>query len=107
MNKLRFGPTTFAIVFCCIYAVVFAINSPLFLYYPLHGEFHWEPQATTGAGPEMAWYGLMAKAAIVAAVAAICVPDRLLGKMFRNFVWLFPTATMLVCVFLLRQLFVH
>ena len=107
MNKLRFGPTTFAIVFCCAYAVVFAMNSPLFLYYPLHGEFRWELQVMKGAGPAMAWYGLMAKAAIVAVVTAICVPDRVLDKMFRNFVWLFPAATMLVCVFLLRQLFVH
>jgi hypothetical protein len=107
MNRLRFGPTTFAIVFCCAYAVVFAMNSPLFVYYPLHGELHWGAQVLKGAGPAMAWYGLMAKAAIVAVVGAICVPDRALPELLRNCAWLFPIATMLVSVFLLRRLFVQ
>lgn len=105
MKKLRFDPTTFAIVFCCVYAVVFAINMPLFIYYPLHGEFRL-PGQVPGAGPAMAWYGFMANAAIIATVAAISLPGLALDKLFRNYVWLFPVATMLVCVFLLRQLFV-
>ena len=107
MSTPRFAPTTFAIVFCCTYAAVFAMNSPLFLYYPLHGDFRWGMHPLTGAGPAMAWYGLMAKAAIVAGVAAICIPERWSSRLFRNWVWLFPIATMLVCVFLLRQLFTH
>jgi len=103
----RFGPTTFAIAFCCTYATVFAMNSPLFLYYPLHGDFRWGAQPLHGAGPAIAWYGLMAKAAIVATAAALCVPDRLLGRVLRNSAWLFAVAAMLVCVFLLRPLFLH
>ncbi|HWY61516.1 MAG TPA: hypothetical protein VNW15_06420 [Rhizomicrobium sp.] len=100
---LRFGPVSFAIVFCCVYALAFFTNLPLFLYYPLHGDFTWGPQLLKGAGPGMAWYGLMADAGIAALVLAFIVPDRLLDRIFRNYFWLFPCGAMLVCVYMLRQ----
>jgi len=105
MNNLRFGRTSFMIAFCCTYAIVFALNSPLFLYYPLHGDFNWGGKVLKGAGPAMAWYGLMAKAAIVAVVPAICVADRVTGRLFRNYLWVFPVASMVTCIYLLRHFF--
>jgi hypothetical protein len=81
------------------------MDRPLFRYYPLHGDFSWGQQALRGVGPAMAWYGLMANAGIAATVLAICIPDRATDRLLRNYLWLFPCAAMLVCVFLLRKLF--
>lgn len=106
MNKLHISPAAFLVVFCCTYACVFAANWPLFLYYPLHGEFFWGHQVRPGIGPAMAWYGLMANAAIAALVLSICVPARLSVALLRNYLWTFPIATMLVAVFLLRRFFI-
>ena len=100
----RFGPITFMIVFCCTYAAVFFFNVPLFLYYPLHGDFAWGMKPLTGVGPGMAWYGLMADAGIAALVLALIVPDRLPDRLFRNYFLLFPCAAMFVCVYMLRHL---
>lgn len=105
MKKLRIAPGAFTIAFACAYALVFWMNWPLFLYYPLHSDFNWGRQALPGVGPVMVWYGLMSSAAIIAVLAAICVPERAVDSLFRNYLWLFPCATMLVCVFLLRRLF--
>jgi hypothetical protein len=53
------------------FAAHIALNRPLFLYYPLHGDLIWG-QPLTGIGPAMAWYGLMADAIIIATVLAVC-----------------------------------
>jgi hypothetical protein len=81
------------------------MNRPLFIYYPLHGNFTWGHQMLNGLGPAMAWYGLMANAGIGASLVALIVPDRLIDKALRNYLWLFPCAAMAICVFLLRRLF--
>lgn len=104
--KLAFGPATFSTVFCCAYAAVYWFDLPLFLYYPLNGEIHLGPYPVKSAeGPAMAWYGLMASAALVAAVTALAVPERWISNGLKNHLWLFPLGTMLVCVFLLRVFF--
>lgn len=105
MNKLHISPAAFLVAFCCTYAFVFAENWPLFLYYPLHGDFFWGHQARSGMGPAMAWYGLMADAGIAALLVSICVPAALSVSLFRNYLWIFPIATMLVVGFLLRRFF--
>jgi hypothetical protein len=92
-------------VFCGAYVFVFARDLPLFRYYPLRGVLNWGPANLDGLGPAMAWYGLMCSAAAIASLAAVLVPDRVVLNVMRGYVWLFPLATMLVCVFLLRQLF--
>ena len=102
--KIQISPAAFTIAFCCTYALVFAMNRPLFLYYPLHGNFNWGAHVTKGIGPAIAWYGLMADAGIVALLAALCVPSRVLNST-HNYVWVFPVGAMLVAVFLLRRLF--
>ena len=106
--KLRFGPIGFMIGFCCAYALAYWNNLPLFLYYPLHGDFalglHPLPAA---AGPGMAWYGFMADAGIAAVILALVIPDRLFDRVLRNYFWLFPCAAMLTCVYLLRLFFLQ
>lgn len=103
--RLRFAPATFSIAFCCAYVSAFAANLPLFLYYPLHGDWSFGPQIVKGIGPAMAWYGLMADAAAVAVVAGFCVPDRAVKRVFRQQLWLFPCCAIGACVFLLRHFF--
>jgi hypothetical protein len=105
MRKVAFAPAAFAAAFCCAYILLFAMNWPLFLYYPLHGDFTWGPQALKGVGPAMAWYGLMAGAGIIAAFVAVIVPDRIADRALRNYVWLFPCVAMFACIFLLRRFF--
>jgi hypothetical protein len=106
MSRLRLAPTTFMIAYCCVYIFVLAMNLPLFMYYPLHGDFAWGWQGLKGAGPAMAWYGLMANAAIVAVVVAVCVPNRLPDRALRNCLWLVPVAAIVACTFLMRGFFV-
>jgi len=103
--KLRFAPVTFSIIFCCAYVAAFARNLPLFLYYPVHGNVSFGPVLVKGLGPAMAWYGLMVDAAVVAAIAAFCVPDRLMKGILRNYLWTVPCVAIGACVFLLRQFF--
>jgi hypothetical protein len=104
--KLRFAPITFMVAFCCVYAAAFWTNKPLFLYYPLHGDFHWGPMPMKDAiGPSMAWYGLMADAGIAAIILSFLIPNHLLDRTLRNFLWVFPCGAMLVCVYLLRVFF--
>jgi hypothetical protein len=103
--KLGFSPATFLVAFCVLYALVFFLDFPMFRYYPLHGDFNWGKAVLKGVGPAMAWYGMMANATLGALLLAIVVPDRVLEPGLRNFLWLFPLATMLVCAFLLRHFF--
>jgi hypothetical protein len=104
--KLRFAPITFMVVFCCVYALVFWMNTPLFLYYPQNGIFHWGPAPMQNAvGPAMAWYGLMADAGTVAIILAFFIPNDIFDGVLRNYLWLFPCAAMLTCVYLLRVFF--
>jgi hypothetical protein len=103
--KLRFSATLFLIAFCGLYALVFALDAPLFRYYPLHGDFNWGKGVLKGVGPAITWYGLMSSAGVGAFVLALLIPDRLIERALRNFLWLFPVAAMLGCVFLLRKFF--
>ena len=105
MTWAQLSPVAFTVAFCCAYGAAFATNWPLFIYYPLHGDFTWGGQVLNGAGPPILWYGFMSDALVVGAVASICVPGRLANKWLINLVWLFPIATMAVCIFLLRRLF--
>ena len=105
MRRPVFFPTTFMIAYCCTYPCVFLLNRPLFTYYPLHGDFSWGRKVILGAGPGMAWYGLMASAAIVAAVLALLIPEHALERPFRSYLWLFPVAAMGICSFLMRHFF--
>jgi hypothetical protein len=100
----QFSPVAFTVAYCCAYSLAFALNLPLFIYYPLHGNFSWGRQVLNEVGPPILWYGFVADAIIIGAVASICIPDRPANKVI-NLVWLFPVAAMAICIYLLRRLF--
>jgi hypothetical protein len=102
---LRFSPVTFAIAFSITYAAVYWFNLPLFVYYPQHDFATFGPTMLKNAGPGMVWYGFMSDSLIVATILALLIPNAWADRLFRNYVWLFPLAAMLVCVYLLRVFF--
>lgn len=101
----RLSATAFSLAYCAAYAAVFALDAPLFLYYPVEGRFAWSWAPLDAVGPAMAWYGLMASAAAVALPAALVVPERRAIAALRNLLWLFPAAALLVSAWLLRVFF--
>jgi hypothetical protein len=103
--KIRLSPVTFTVVYCISYIAVLALDAPLFRYYPAVKQFAWEWQLLEGVGPAMAWYGLMASAALVALGAATVVPSQPIAARLRNYLWCVPLAAVLGCVFLMRQFF--
>lgn len=105
MNRPKFAPTTFAVAYACAYVLVLAMHLPLFLYYPLNGQFVWGREEIGGVGPSMAWYGLMASAAIIGVLAALIVSDGLLNKVLRNYLWPLPVAAIVGCTYLMRHFF--
>jgi len=97
----------FSAAFCCAYLWALWTPHPLFLYYPLHGDFRWGMQpllSSQTSGPAMTWYGIVATAALIAALAAACIPRRVSGTL-APYLWLFPLGAMLGCAFLLRRAF--
>lgn len=101
---LRFAPATFAVAYSISYALMFAMDWPLFVYYPQNGDFAWGRAGVGLAGPAMHWYGFMASAGLVSTLLAFLIPDRIVMRIFRLPLIVFPTATLLVCVYLLRAL---
>jgi hypothetical protein len=53
----------------------------------------------------MAWYGIMAEAALIAAILAVIVPDRWFANRLQNVLWTVPLAAMIICTFLMRTFF--
>ena len=69
--RLRFSPITFMLAYCLVYIAALLWDLPAFRYYPLHGQLSWGPTVVKGLGPAMAWYGIMAEAALIARDAVI------------------------------------
>lgn len=106
---------TFAFVygaaFAVLYVVALKLDVALFTVYPslgviLPGTHH----SRDAVGPSMAfiapamyWYGWTATAAlgalIVALIAAVW-PERWIKRFWPGWVWVFPVATMIACVYL-------
>lgn len=104
--SLRFNAIAFMMFWCLGYIASYWFNLPLFLYYPLQGEFASGLHPLAAAhGPGMAWYGFVMNAAIVATIAAVLLPDAWLARAFHGRLWLFPCAAMLTCLYLLRVWF--
>lgn len=103
--KLRFSPIAFMVAYCVVYGLTLFKDFPMFRYFPLHGDFHWGAGKVPGIGPAMAWYGLMAYAALAGLVAGFVVPNSWLDRPLRNLTWVFPVATMLLSVFLMKKFF--
>jgi hypothetical protein len=103
--KLRVSSVVFSIVYCVAYLLVLALEWPLFRYYPTVKSFTWGWQSLQNSGPAMAWYGLMATAALFAIVAAVVIPSRYVAELLKGWLWIFPVITMLGCVYLMGPFF--
>lgn len=101
----RLSATAFSLAYCAAYAAVFALDVPLFLYYPVEGRLAWAWAPFDSVGPSMAWYGLMASATVAALPVALLLPERRVMAALRNLLWLFPAAALLVSAWLLRVFF--
>ncbi|NDD75142.1 MAG: hypothetical protein EBZ40_09225 [Gammaproteobacteria bacterium] len=91
--------------YCVAYALVFVLDAPIFLYYPLEGVFAWAWSPYASAGPAMAWYGLVVAAAAIALPAACLVPQRLIIARRGIFLWFTPLAVLAICAWRLRFFF--
>lgn len=103
--RLRFSPAVFMLAYCIVYVGAVATDLPAFRYYPLNGHLNWGPGKVTGIGPAMAWYGIMAEAGLVGALAALAVPDGLVRRALPRMLWLVPVAAMLGLAYLMRIFF--
>lgn len=99
-----FSGPGFTLAFCLAYAVVFVLDQPLFVYYPMEGEFHWS-EVGGDMGPAMHWYGLVAVGALVALVVAAAVRTSWLPARIVSWFWLAPVACMAIVGWRLRFFF--
>lgn len=102
---IRFSRVWFSIGFCIAYVALFALDRPLFRYYPLTGRWSLYPLADD-PGPAMQWYGLVAGAAIAGGVMALVLSDRQLPDRVLRWVALVPLFAMTACLYLLRDFFI-
>jgi hypothetical protein len=103
--KRVISPVVFSTVYCVAYIVVLSLDLPLFKYYPQNGQFSWGSRTLTGVGPAMAWYGLMAYAAIAGLLVALIDRHEKLAELFRNRLWLFLLVAMIACLYLMKHFF--
>lgn len=107
MNAFSRALPIFTIVYSPLYALSFAYDLQLFVYYPAIGEFSWTAQPAT-SGPPINWYGWMATAAIgglAAAVVGTMLPERW-GTRLAPLSWLAPVTAMAVLTYLARAWFI-
>ncbi len=102
--KPRFSTVAFSLVFSLAYLVALSFDGALFRYYPLTGQFTWGHVSLTDAGPAMAWYGLLATAAVAALPAALLLPQATLAARLRNLLWVLPVVALLGSAWLMRVL---
>jgi hypothetical protein len=103
----------FAIVFAVVYAIAYLVavenNYALFTYHPAIGEFAVGVQKAKD-GPAMYWYGWLASAGIVAAIAggiALLLPAALARRMWPAFTWSVALAVMVMFCWMLRGFFLR
>lgn len=102
----RWSPAVFAALFCAAYVGAFAFDLPLVRYYPIPREWSLGASDTVvREGPVMAWYGLVASAALVAGGGAFFVRERWVRAICGNRLWLWPCAAVAACIVLLRAFF--
>jgi hypothetical protein len=103
--------SVFVVVFAVVFAVVYVIsvenNYALFTYHPAIYEFGAGVQ-TPKDGPAMYWYGWIATAGIVAALAGViayCLPVQLTRRLWSGLAWAAPLGVLAVFGYLLRNYF--
>jgi hypothetical protein len=105
-TKLRGSPLVFSVIFCIAYVAAFFGELPLMRYYPVPQEWAWGPtDDVVRSGPMMAWYGLVASAALVAGLGAFILREQWIAGAFRNWLWVWPCAALAACIVLLRAFF--
>ena len=107
--RSRFGvfSVTFAAVYAAVYYVALVNNWPVFSYGPAVGQWTLFNHPAS-AGPTMYWYGWIATAALVAAVAGLIVcylPGNLGGRLWSGLAWLVPVCSIAAIGYLLSGYF--
>ncbi|MGE3600602.1 MAG: hypothetical protein AB7N70_34180 [Dehalococcoidia bacterium] len=103
--KQRFSPVIFGMTYCVVYVVALSREAALFLYYPRVGRFAWGWDSLPDAGPSMAWYGLMASAALAGIITGVVLAQEKLLVMLQRFLWMFPMFAMVGTAYLMRHFF--
>ena len=94
----------FSIVFGVIYLPAFYFDVALFRYYPEVREFHW--MRTDNLGPVILWYGWIATTALASAAVAFAVPRQMAERLRPGWLWIIPTAVVVVMLIYERRWFV-
>jgi hypothetical protein len=106
MNAASRAVPAFTVVYAALYALSFAYDLQLFMYYPATGEFSWTALPPT-SGPPINWYGWIATATIgglAAAALGLLLPERWSARLAGPS-WIVPLAAMAVLTYLARQWF--
>ncbi len=93
----------FTLVFGIMYCVAFYMEWALFRYYPETNAFHLAMHPEDG--PAILWYGWLAFALVVSAVAGLIVPSRLVDRLWSGLFWVVPVGTVLVVLFYEKRWF--
>jgi hypothetical protein len=99
----------FSAAFAVLYVVALYYNLALFTYHPAINEWDWLVTPPR-AGPTMYWYGIIASAAIGAAVVAALaalVPADWRARTWSGLAWAIPVCAMLTVLFILRGYFIR
>lgn len=100
-----FSAPAFSLAYCIAYALLFAFDAPLFIYYPLEGVFAWKWAPFASLGPAMAWYGLVTGATLIALSIALLAPQRELRGRSIDLLWITPLVVIVFCAWRLRFFF--
>lgn len=92
--------------FCVAYVVLLSLDSPLFLYYPLTGEWAFR-QLEGNHGPAMQWYGLLMGAVIAATVVSLSLSLLNIKIRLEKVATILMPVAMLACVYFMRGFFIY
>ena len=105
MTSRFFSARAFTLVFGFSYAVAIYGNYPLFRYYPLVQRFSLHDLADLSLGPAMSWYGWIATAAILAALATAVIPKRVANRIPAAVFWILPVTMLAAAWYREREWF--
>ena len=100
----RFSAPVFSMTFCLVYVGILFLDLPLFLYYPETGQLRWYGDRIDGAGPAMAWYGLLASTTLISSITAFIVPSKSVTGAVAKMSWITPWLALAGCAYLMRHL---
>jgi hypothetical protein len=96
--------TLFSLIAIPVYIAGYYFNRPLFFYYPRLGRIAFTPEP--GAGPAIMWFGWLASALLIGAIAAFLVPQRWSRRLPFDLSWMmFIAAFLAVLIYEKRWFF--